>query len=173
MRGVNCLLVHVVFANSFYFNYSCESLNDCKLSVYYACSQAIKAFQETSNGWTDVSSCIFSIALAAFWGSLVRQSSRFHAASPCTCRLPVFTHRLQCTAWLLLQLFPPGTKHFQPLTSPVAGSLHSITRFSVRFICSKPRLLTQVGASTEFHLLSLLSNTMKLLHSSFISSFFF
>lgn len=59
MRGVNCPLVRILFANSSYINYRAASLNGFKWSLYYASSQGIKALQETSSGWMDVSSCIF------------------------------------------------------------------------------------------------------------------
>lgn len=43
-------------------------MTECKWRVYYASSQEIKAPRETSNGWMDVSSCIFPLSARCVGG---------------------------------------------------------------------------------------------------------
>lgn len=105
-------------------------------------------------------------------GGLVRLSSRLHASSPCTCSLPVFTHRKQFSAGLLLCLYLRNAFKTVLNLRPSSGRLTFTQSHNFRWV----HLLdvTSLDSSWSVNCISfiLLSNTRISQHSSIMNSFF-
>lgn len=149
------------------------------MECIYASSQGIKAPRETSNGWMDVSSCIFLLSARCVGEERVCASgnqagfTQLHPA-PAGCLHSPADYRSQLGFYCvsLPTAFLPS-KHSKPLTSPPAGTLVHNCTVSVEFFGLTSHLLTQTGTSNSFPLFILSGDTIKLQESSFIRSFFF